>query len=140
MRARSRYVLSMLAFGYAFLYIPLLSVIFYSFNNSALATVWGGFSTRWYAQLMQNEQVLDAALLSLKIAITSATLATIFGTLAGIALTRAPTTGFSAILTKSEAFPYIVVALRCAVPFHEYRVFPEKVFPASMQAPEILYI
>ena len=64
MRARSRYVLSMLAFGYAFLYIPLLSVIFYSFNNSALATVWGGFSIRWYAQLMQKEQVLDAALLS----------------------------------------------------------------------------
>ncbi len=115
MRARSRYVLSMLAFGYAFLYIPLLSVIFYSFNNSALATVWGGFSTRWYSQLMQNEQVLDAALLSLKIAITSATLATIFGTLAGIALTRfgrfRGRTLFTGMITAPLVMPEVITGL-----------------------------
>ena len=88
MRQRSRFVLTVLAFGYAFLYIPLVSVIVYSFNDSKLATVWGGFSTRWYGELFRNEQILDATLLSLKIAATSATLATIFGTLAGLALVR----------------------------------------------------
>ena len=115
MKARSRYVLSMLAFGYAFLYIPLLSVIFYSFNNSALATVWGGFSTRWYAQLMQNEQVLDAAFLSLKIAVSSATLATIFGTLAGIALTRfgrfRGRTLFTGMITAPLVMPEVITGL-----------------------------
>ena len=88
MRTRSRFIFSVLAFGYAFLYIPLASVIVYSFNDSRLATIWGGFSTRWYGELLRNEQVLDAAFLSLRVALTSATLATIFGTLAGMALAR----------------------------------------------------
>jgi len=88
MRGNSRFIVSMLAFGYAFLYIPLLSVIVYSFNDSSLATVWGGFSTRWYGELMQNDQVLSALLLSLKIGVSAATLATLFGTLAGMALAR----------------------------------------------------
>ncbi len=87
-RKASRFVLSALAFGYAFLYIPLASVIVYSFNDSRLATVWGGFSTRWYGELLRNEQVLDAAFLSLRIAVTTATFATIFGTMAGMALSR----------------------------------------------------
>jgi putrescine transport system permease protein len=80
--------MSMLAFGYAFLYIPLFSVVVYSFNDSRIATVWGGFSTRWYGELFRNEQVLGSLLLSLKIAISSATLATVFGTMAGMALSR----------------------------------------------------
>ena len=88
MKQQSRLIVSVLAFGYAFLYIPLGSVIFYSFNDSRLATVWGGFSTHWYGELFRNDQILDAAWLSLKIAFTSATIATEFGTLAGFALTR----------------------------------------------------
>ena len=88
MKGNSRFIISMLAFGYAFLYIPLLSVIVYSFNDSSLATVWGGFSTRWYRELLQNEQVLSALLLSLKIGVSAATLATLFGTMAGMALAR----------------------------------------------------
>lgn len=88
MKSRSRFVISMLAFGYAFLYIPLLSVVVYSFNDSRIATVWGGFSTRWYGELLQNDQVLTSLLLSLKIAISAATLATLFGTMAGMALSR----------------------------------------------------
>jgi putrescine transport system permease protein len=88
MRGNSRFIISMLAFGYAFLYIPLLSVIVYSFNDSSLATVWGGFSTRWYGELLQNDQVLSALFLSLKIGVSAATLATLFGTLAGMALAR----------------------------------------------------
>ena len=85
---QSRLIISVLAFGYAFLYIPLFSVVFYSFNDSKLATVWGGFSTRWYGELFRNEQILDAALLSLQVAASSATLATILGTMAGLILVR----------------------------------------------------
>lgn len=88
MKSRSRFVLSVLAFGYAFLYIPLASVIVYSFNDSNLATVWGGFSTRWYGELFRNDEVLQAAFLSFRVAITAATAATLFGTLAGMALAR----------------------------------------------------
>jgi putrescine transport system permease protein len=65
-----------------------VSVVVYSFNDSALATVWGGFSTRWYGELLRNDQVLDAAFLSLRIAATSATFATILGTIAGLVLAR----------------------------------------------------
>ena len=88
MQRQSRFVLSVLAFGYAFLYIPLISVVFYSFNKSQLATVWGGFSTKWYVELFRNDQVLEAASLSLRIAATSATFATLLGTMAGLALVR----------------------------------------------------
>lgn len=88
MKRRSVFLLSALAFGYAFLYVPLVSVIVYSFNDSRLATVWGGFSTRWYAALLENDEVLDAAWLSLRVATISATLATVFGTMIGFALTR----------------------------------------------------
>lgn len=88
MKKRSRFIWSMLAFGYAFLYVPLILVVVYSFNNSRIATVWGGFSTRWYSELLQNDLVLDAAFLSLRIAITSATAATLLGTMAGFVLAR----------------------------------------------------
>ena len=63
-------------------------MIVYSFNASRLATVWGGFSTKWYVTLFSNRQVLAALLLSLKIALVSATAATLLGTMAGIALVR----------------------------------------------------
>jgi len=80
--------LSALIFGFAFLYIPILSLVVYSFNKSRLVTVWGGFSTQWYGKLLQNDQILDAAWLSLRIAAVNATGATILGTLAGLALSR----------------------------------------------------
>ena len=88
MKRSSGLLTSVLAFGYAFLYVPLALVVLYSFNDSRIATVWGGFSTRWYGELLRNDEVLDAALLSLRIALTSATLATLLGTLAGLALAR----------------------------------------------------
>jgi putrescine transport system permease protein len=87
-RRRPIFVPAMLIAGFMFLYIPILLLIFYSFNESRLVTVWGGFSTKWYAALFQNEQVLGAAWLSLKIAAMNATGATILGTLAGLALAR----------------------------------------------------
>ena len=88
MKRRHTFLLSMLGFGFAFFYIPILSMIVYSFNASRLASVWGGFSTKWYVSLFSNKQVIDALILSLEIALVSATIATILGTMAGIALAR----------------------------------------------------
>nr|WP_298718570.1 ABC transporter permease subunit [uncultured Steroidobacter sp.] len=88
MKQSSTFRISVLVFGFAFLYIPILSLIVYSFNKSRLVTVWGGFSTQWYGRLLENRQILDAAWLSVKIAATNATGAVILGTLAGLALAR----------------------------------------------------
>ena len=88
MRRSSTFLYSMLCFGYAFLYLPILVLMIYSFNDSRLATVWGGFSTRWYGALLDNSQILDAAFLSLQIAVVSATVATVLGTLAALGLNR----------------------------------------------------
>jgi putrescine transport system permease protein len=88
MKDKATFRLSVLVFGFAFLYIPILSLIVYSFNKSRLVTVWAGFSTEWYGRLLRNTQVLDAAWLSLKIAAINATGAVILGTLAGLALAR----------------------------------------------------
>ena len=87
-RRRSIFLFSCVAFGFAFLYVPILSLIVFSFNKSKLVTVWGGFSTKWYASLLANRQVLDAAWLSVKIAIMNATLAVILGTMVALVLTR----------------------------------------------------
>ncbi|MGB5336171.1 MAG: ABC transporter permease subunit [Woeseiaceae bacterium] len=115
MTGRSRFVLSTLAFGYAFLYLPLVFVIVYSFNDSRIATIWGGFSTRWYGELLRNDQVLDAALLSLQIALTSATLATIFGTMAGLVLARfgrfKGRTLFSGMISSPMVMPEVITGL-----------------------------
>ena len=88
MRRPPFFRVSVLVFGFAFLYVPILSLVVYSFNESRLVTVWGGFSTKWYGALLRNEQVLNAAWLSLKIAAVNATGAVILGTLAGLALAR----------------------------------------------------
>ncbi len=115
MRKQSRFVFSVLVFGYAFLYIPLVSVIVYSFNDSKLATVWGGFSTRWYGELLRNEQILEATFLSLRIAATSATFATILGTMAGLILVRFSRfkgkTLFSGMITAPLVMPEVITGL-----------------------------
>lgn len=88
MKQRSPLLTSVTVFGYALLYVPILSVIIYSFNASRLVTLWGGFSLRWYAGLINDSDLLDAAFLSLRIAVVSATLATAFGALVAVALQR----------------------------------------------------
>ncbi len=88
MSDRSTPVLAAMGLGFAFLYAPLVLVVLYSFNDSRLVTVWGGFSLRWYGELLRSRDVLEAALLSLQIAVVSASLATVLGTLAGFALAR----------------------------------------------------
>lgn len=85
---RSTFLTSVLCFGMAFLYIPVVSLIVYSFNYSKIVPIWGGFSTRWYKVLFESEEVWAALTLSLKIALMSATFATLLGTLAGLALVR----------------------------------------------------
>lgn len=87
-RRRFPWLWTALAFGYVFLYAPILSLIVYSFNDSRLVTVWAGFSTRWYGELLQNEQLLSAAWLSIKVAAVAATIAVILGTLAAMTLVR----------------------------------------------------
>ena len=88
MKRPPTFLISVMCFGFAFFYIPILSMMVYSFNASRLATVWGGFSTKWYVSLFRNEAVTDALILSLKIALVSACFATILGTMAGITLAR----------------------------------------------------
>ena len=78
----------MMIAGFLFLYLPIVLMIVFSFNESRLVTVWGGFSTKWYSELFRNEQVLGAAWLSFKIAAMNATGATILGTIAGLVLAR----------------------------------------------------
>ena len=88
MRQRSTFLFTTLAFGYAFLYLPIVILMVYSFNDSPIQSVWNGFSLRWYSALLNNAQVIDAALLSLQIALISATIATVLGTLAGLSMTH----------------------------------------------------
>lgn len=115
MKRQSRTIITILAFGYAFLYIPLVSVIVYSFNDSRLATVWGGFSTRWYGELFRNEQILDSLFLSLRVAASSASLATVFGTMAGLVLVRIGRfrgrTLFSGMITSPLVMPEVITGL-----------------------------
>jgi putrescine transport system permease protein len=85
---RSRFVTTMMVAGFLFLYLPIVLMIVFSFNESRLVTVWAGFSTKWYGELFRNEQILGAAWLSFKIAAMNATGATILGTLTGLALAR----------------------------------------------------
>jgi putrescine transport system permease protein len=77
-----------LALGLAFLYLPILILVIYSFNASRLVTVWGGWSLRWYGELLQDRAMLDAAWMSLRVGLTAATAATLLGTLAAVALAR----------------------------------------------------
>jgi putrescine transport system permease protein len=74
--------------GFAFLYLPIVLLIVYSFNASKLVTVWGGFSTRWYSEMLSNQGLMDAAWVTVRVGLLSATVATVLGTLAALALVR----------------------------------------------------
>ncbi|BCH53365.1 ABC transporter permease [Agrobacterium vitis] len=77
-----------LTFGFAFLYVPILILVIFSFNASKLVTVWGGFSLRWYQEIWQNDSLMDAAWVTLRVGIISASLGTVLGTMAALALVR----------------------------------------------------
>ena len=84
----SRFNIASIVLGFAFLYLPIVLLIIFSFNESRLVTVWAGFSTKWYGELFRNQGLIDAAWVTLRVAFISATAATVLGTMAAIALTR----------------------------------------------------
>jgi len=112
---RSTFLLTVLCFGLAFLYIPIILMIIYSFNNSTLLPVWGGFSTRWYGVLFSSEDVWQSTWLSLRIAVLNATVAMLLGTLAGLALARfrqfRGRTVFTAMISAPLVMPEVITGL-----------------------------
>jgi putrescine transport system permease protein len=94
--------------GFVFLYAPILSLIIFSFNESQLVTVWGGFSTKWYGELLRDPQILGAAWISLQVAVLSASLAVVLGTLAAFVLTRYGPFRGRAMLTGMSTAPLVM--------------------------------
>jgi len=114
LRASSFNVVSV-ALGLAFLYLPVVILVIYSFNASRLVTVWGGWSLRWYTEFFNDAPMLEAAWMSLRVAACSATAATILGTLAAVALSRGEQfkgrTLFSGMLYAPLVMPEVVMGL-----------------------------
>ncbi len=104
-----------LTFGFAFLYLPILILVLYSFNSSKLVTVWAGFSTRWYGELLRDQAFLDAAWVTLKVAVVSSTIATVLGTMAAYVLMRAGRflgrTLFSGMIYAPLVMPDVIMGL-----------------------------
>lgn len=104
-----------LTLGFAFLYLPMIILVIYSFNASKLVTVWAGFSTQWYAELLANDEMLDAAWVTLQVAVISSTLATVLGTMAAYALIRAGQftgrTLFSGMIFAPLVMPEVITGL-----------------------------
>lgn len=111
----SPFLKGVLVVGFLFLYIPIVSLIVYSFNDSKLVTVWGGFSTKWYVSLFNNEQIMAAVKLSIEIALASATAAVILGTIAGFVLARFKrfkgSTLFAGMMTAPMVMPEVITGL-----------------------------
>ncbi|MEA4837478.1 MAG: ABC transporter permease subunit [Rhodospirillaceae bacterium] len=115
MKRRGFFLYGALSLGYAFLYVPIVLLVVYSFNASRLVTVWGGFSTHWYGELVGDQKILNAAWLSLEIAFVNATIATFLGTLAAVVLVRFTRfhgrTLFSGLVTAPLVMPEIITGL-----------------------------
>jgi len=108
MRRNGWFLPIMATLGFGFLYAPIVSLVIFSFNESRLVTVWGGFSTRWYGELLRDGQMLAAAWISLKVAMISASVATIIGTLAAFVLTRFGTFRGKLLLTGMATAPLVM--------------------------------
>ncbi|WP_299047572.1 ABC transporter permease subunit [uncultured Tateyamaria sp.] len=104
-----------LTLGFVFLYVPMLILVIYSFNASKLVTVWAGFSTRWYGELLSNEAFLDAAWVTLRVAVISSTIATVLGTMAAYVLVRGGRfvgrTLFSGMIYAPLVMPEVITGL-----------------------------
>ena len=110
----SAFNIASIVLGLAFLYAPIVILVAYSFNASRLVTVWGGFSMRWYVALFQDAQMLDAVWVTLRVGVLSATLATILGTLAAVALVRGGFRGrtlFAGGLYATLVMPEVILGL-----------------------------
>lgn len=135
MSGRSRFALTVLCFGYAFLYLPIAIVIAYSFNASRLVTVWAGFSLHWWQALFHNEDMLAAAWLSLRIALMSATLAALLGLAAGYVLARVPRfvgrALFGSLVIAPMVMPEVVMGISMLLLFvgtEQFVGWPERGF------------
>ena len=110
-----------LVIGFSFLYIPIILLILFSFNESRLVTVWGGFSTKWYGELMNNQGIKDAAWVTIKVAFVSSTVATMLGTIAGLVMTRFGNfrgrTLFSGMIYAPMVMPEVIVGLSTLLMF-----------------------
>jgi len=116
MRSRfSWFNVTSITLGFAFLYIPILLLMIYSFNDSRLVTVWGGWSTRWYVSLMSNDDLLSAAWVTIRVALISATIATVLGTMAAVVLVRMGRfrgrTLFSGLVFAPLVMPEVITGL-----------------------------
>ena len=114
-RRLSRVNIAALALGAAFLYLPILILVIYSFNASRLVTVWGGWSLRWYHEIFNDRAMIEAAWMSVRVAAVSASLATLLGTLAAVALSRGAgfrgRTLFSGMLYAPLVMPEVITGL-----------------------------
>ena len=101
--------------GFIFLYVPIFILMFYSFNESRLVTVWAGFSIKWYGELFRDEQMMSAVWMSLKIAFLSASMAVVLGTMAAIAMVRfgrfRGKTMFTGMITAPLVMPEVITGL-----------------------------
>ena len=115
MRRFSWFNATSLTLGFVFLYLPMVILVIYSFNASKLVTVWAGFSTKWYGELLQNEAFLDAAGVTIRVAVLSSTLATVLGTMAAYVLVRAGRfrgrTLFSGMIYAPLVMPEVITGL-----------------------------
>ncbi len=111
----SRFNLASLVLGFLFLYLPIVLLVIYSFNESRLVTVWTGFSTRWYGELFRNQGYIDAAWVTVRVALLSSTVATILGTLAALAMVRGGRfrgrTLFSGMIYAPLVMPEVITGL-----------------------------
>jgi len=114
-KALSRFNIASLALGLAFLYLPIVILVIYSFNASRLVTVWGGWSLRWYYEFFNDGAMIEAFWMSLRVAATSASIATLLGTLAAVALSRGENfrgrTLFSGMLYAPLVMPEVITGL-----------------------------
>lgn len=115
MRRFSWFNATSLTLGFAFLYLPMVILVIYSFNSNKLVTVWAGFSTKWYGELLQNQAFLDAAWVTLRVAVISSTFATILGTMAAYVIVRAGRfrgrTLFSGMIYAPLVMPEVITGL-----------------------------
>lgn len=116
-----RFLQIAMGIGFLFLYLPILILIIYSFNESKLVTVWGGFSLKWYGVLWSNQGLMDSARVSVLVALTSSTVATFLGTLAGFTLARVPSfwgrTLFSGMVLAPLVMPEVITGLSMLLAF-----------------------
>jgi putrescine transport system permease protein len=117
----TRFNVVSLLMGFTFLYLPIVLLVVYSFNESKLVTVWGGFSTKWYGELLRNEGLLNAAWVTLRVAIMSSTVATALGVMAGLMLSRLGQfrgrTLFSGMIYAPMVMPDVIIGLSLLLMF-----------------------